>query len=106
MKRIIGLDLGTNSIGWSLIMQQLEKKHGEIIGLGSRIIPMSQDVLGKFEAGVTDSQTAVRTAYRGVRRLYLRDNLRRERLHRVLNILNFLPQHYSNEIDFKNKFNF
>ncbi len=103
MKKIIGLDLGTNSIGWSLIMQQLEKEHGEIIGLGSRIIPMSQDVLGKFEAGQTDSQTAVRTAYRGVRRLYLRDNLRRERLHRVLNILDFLPQHYSNEIDFKNK---
>jgi CRISPR-associated endonuclease Csn1 len=49
MKKILGLDLGTNSIGWALISENEEKK--EIIGMGSRIIPMSQDILGEFDRG-------------------------------------------------------
>lgn len=102
-KRILGLDLGTNSIGWALIEQNFESKEGKILGLGSRIIPMSQDVLGKFDAGQSISQTAERTRYRSVRKLYQRDNLRRERLHRVLNILGFLPKHYADAIDFDEK---
>jgi CRISPR-associated endonuclease Csn1 len=101
MKRILGLDLGTNSIGWALIETQFDKKEGNIKGLGSRIIPMSQDILGKFDSGVSISQTAERTSYRGVRRLYQRNILRRERLHRVLNVLKFLPEHYANAIDFE-----
>jgi CRISPR-associated endonuclease Csn1 len=101
MKRILGLDLGTNSIGWSLINSDFEKKEGEILGIGSRIIPMSQDILGKFDSGESHSQTAERTGYRGIRRLYQRDNLRRERLHRVLNVIGFLPEHYKAEIDFE-----
>jgi CRISPR-associated endonuclease Csn1 len=103
MKKILGLDLGTNSIGWALIENDFNKKEGKIHGLGSRIIPMSQDILGKFDSGITVSQTAERTNYRGIRRLYQRDNLRRERLHRVLNILNFLPKHYADVIDFENR---
>ncbi|WP_147676631.1 type II CRISPR RNA-guided endonuclease Cas9 [Algibacter pacificus] len=103
MRKILGLDLGTNSIGWSVILQDLEKQKGEIIGIGSRIIPMSQDILGKFDSGVSISQTAERTSYRGIRRLYQRDNLRRERLHRVLNILGFLPPHYADNIDFEKR---
>ena len=102
-KRILGLDLGTNSIGWALTQLDFDKKEGEINGLGTRIIPMSQGVLGKFDSGVSISQTAERTEYRGTRRLFQRDNLRRERLHRVLNILGFLPEHYSTEIDFEHK---
>lgn len=104
MKKILGLDLGTNSIGWALIENNFEEKIGKITDIGSRIIPMSQDILGKFDSGVSISQTAERTGYRGTRRLYQRDNLRRERLHRVLNILGFLPLHYANEIDFKKHF--
>ena len=61
MKKILGLDLGTNSIGWALVNQDFEKKEGEILGIGSRIIPMSQDILGKFDSGVSISQTADRT---------------------------------------------
>ena len=104
MKKILGLDLGTNSIGWALTKQDFDKKEGEIIDLGSRIIPMSQDVLGKFDSGVSISQTAERTKYRGTRRLVQRFLLRRERLHRILNILDFLPQHYTEAIDFDKKF--
>jgi CRISPR-associated endonuclease Csn1 len=103
MKRVLGLDLGTNSIGWALVEQDFEEKKGNILGLGSRIIPMPQDVLGKFDAGQSISQTAERTKFRGVRRLYQRDNLRRERLHRVLNIIGFLPKHYAEALDFETK---
>jgi len=100
MKKILGLDLGTNSIGWALVEQSFENKQGKILGLGSRIIPMSEKILSEFGIGNTKSQTADRTKERGTRKLYQRDNLRRERLHRVLNILDFLPKHYSKEIDF------
>ncbi|WP_439478890.1 type II CRISPR RNA-guided endonuclease Cas9 [Chryseobacterium aquaticum] len=103
-KNILGLDLGTNSIGWALIKQDFENKKGEILGMGSRIIPMSQDILGDFGKGNSVSQTAERTKYRSVRRLRERFLLRRERLHRVLHILNFLPEHYASQIDFEKRF--
>jgi CRISPR-associated endonuclease Csn1 len=103
MKKILGLDLGTNSIGWALVKQNFEKKEGKIIDVGSRIIPMDQGQLTDFESGNSISATADRTKYRGTRRLYQRDNMRRERLHRVLKILGFLPQHYKDKIDFNKK---
>lgn len=65
---------------------------------------MSQDVLGKFDSGQSISQTAERTGFRGARRLRERHLLRRERLHRVLNILGFLPDHYAKQIDFDKHF--
>lgn len=104
MKTILGLDLGTNSIGWALIKQDFEKKQGLILGMGSRIIPMDAGIIGKFAEGSSISQTAERTGYRSIRRLRERHLLRRERLHRVLNILNFLPEHYAAEIDFEKRF--
>lgn len=102
MKKILGLDLGTNSIGWALI--EREEQEGKILGMGSRIIPMSQDILGKFESGNSVSQTAERTGFRSVRRLRERHLLRRERLHRVLHILGFLPRHYEQSLDFEQHF--
>ncbi len=100
-KKILGLDLGTNSIGWALVEQDFENKQGKILGMGSRIIPMGQDILGDFDKGNSVSQTAERTRLRSMRRLLERYLLRRERLHRVLNILGFLPEHYSSQIDFE-----
>lgn len=103
MKKIIGLDLGTNSIGWAII-HALEEGHEEkksIEMAGSRIIPMDAATLGDFDRGVTQSQTAERTTFRSIRRLRERGLLRRERLHKVLRILGFLPPHYRNEIDFE-----
>lgn len=104
MKKILGLDLGTNSIGWALIEQDGENNQGKILGMGSRIIPMDAAIMGEFDKGNSVSQTAERTGYRGVRRLRERHLLRRERLHRVLNLLGFLPEHYSNQIDFDKRF--
>ncbi|MBI3717724.1 MAG: hypothetical protein HY252_03925 [Sphingobacteriales bacterium] len=102
-KNILGLDLGTNSIGWALIEQNFEEKQGQILGMGSRVTPMSQDILGEFGKGNSVSQTAERTSYRSTRRLRERYLLRRERLHRVLNVLGFLPTHYAAEIDFEKR---
>ncbi|QOR74382.1 type II CRISPR RNA-guided endonuclease Cas9 [Cruoricaptor ignavus] len=99
-KTILGLDLGTNSIGWSLVKSDFNNKSGEILGAGVRVLPMSQDIIGDFGKGNSISQTAERTRYRSVRRLRERYLLRRERLHRVLNIYGFLPEHYASQIDF------
>ncbi|HMM18822.1 MAG TPA: hypothetical protein PKC47_15090 [Petrimonas sp.] len=104
MKKILGLDLGTNSIGWALVEQDFENKKGSILGMGSRIIPMDAGDMGSFAEGGSVSQTAERTRYRSVRRLRERNLLRRERLHRVLNVLGFLPNHYANDIDFEKRF--
>ena len=104
MKYILGLDLGSNSIGWALIEQDFDNKQGKILGLGSRIIPMDQGILGEFERGNKVSQTAERTEFRGIRRLRERHLLRRERLHRVLHLLGFLPAHYDAQIDFTKRF--
>jgi CRISPR-associated endonuclease Csn1 len=102
-KTILGLDLGTNSIGWALVEQDFNDKQGKILGMGTRVIPMSQDILGEFDKGNSVSQTAERTNYRSVRRLRERYLLRRERLHRVLNVLGYLPKHFAKQIDFENR---
>lgn len=48
MKNVLGLDLGTNSIGWALVQLPEEENVRPNIRMGSRILPMSQDVLSKF----------------------------------------------------------
>lgn len=103
MKNILGLDLGTNSIGWSIVKSETDENGKEhLVGIeaaGSRIIPMDAAILGDFNKGNSVSQTAERTKLRGVRRLRERYLLRRDRLHRVLDILGFLPTHYAQQLD-------
>lgn len=98
-KKILGLDLGTNSIGWAVVNQDMDSQ--SIAAAGSRIIPMDAALMGDFESGKCALQTAnhTRTAARGARRLYERRALRRERLNRVLSILQFLPPHYAKELN-------
>ena len=103
MKKILGLDLGTNSIGWAVV-DAITNENGKdelvkIKGAGSRILPMDASVLGDFDRGNSISQTAERTRLRGVRRLMERCLLRRERLHRVLDVMGFLPLHYSQALN-------
>ena len=98
MKRILGLDLGTNSIGWAVLLAEKNDDSfllKRIEAAGSRIIPMDAAILGDFDRGNTISQTAERTRLRGVRHLIERCIQRRERLHRVLDTIGFLPVHYS-----------
>ncbi len=103
MKNILGLDLGTNSIGWALIEIDHERDILKILGLGSRILPMTADEIGDFGKGSpTVSAAAFRTEKRGPRRLNERFILRRDRLHLILNLLQALPNHYKLDIDFEN----
>ena len=108
MKRILGLDLGTNSIGSALVegivTDNGKEELSNIRYCGSRIIPMDAAKLGDFERGNSVSQTADRTKYRSTRHLYERSKLRRERLHRVLDLMGFLPAHYSNSLTRYGKF--
>lgn len=105
MKNVLGLDLGTNSIGWSIVKSNDEfNKFSEILAAGSRIIPMDAATLGDFDKGNSISQTAERTRLRGVRRLIERSLLRRERLHRILRLMKFLPRHYEECLDRYGKF--
>ena len=51
MKKILGLDIGTNSLGWALIERDLEKETGRIIGTGVRIIPTDSDYDAPLKKG-------------------------------------------------------
>lgn len=112
MKKILGLDLGTNSIGWAVVNADNVIRENEtsflkpvsISASGSRIIPMEEGVLGDFDKGNTKSQTKDRTDKRGTRRLLERNLLRRGRLLRVLKLMDFLPEHYAEKIDSYGKF--
>ena len=103
MKKILGLDLGTNSIGWAVINEvQIDDKTTCLTGIdstGSRIIPMDAKILGDFDKGNSISQTAERTRLRNIRRLIERSHLRRSRLHRVLMEMDWLPLHYMQCLD-------
>lgn len=103
-RTILGLDLGTNSIGWALVEIDHENKLVKILGLGSRILTMDAAEIAKFESGAkTESGAAKRTALRSPRKLNERYLLRRDRLHCVLNLLNALPKHYKLSIEFENE---
>ncbi len=53
-KKILGLDLGTNSIGWAVVEEnEVQKK---IVHAGNRIIPMDAALMGAFESGNSVSQ--------------------------------------------------
>ncbi len=99
MKKILGFDIGTNSIGWAIVYGDTNEdgklQLKEIANAGSRIIPMDASILGDFDKGNSVSQTKARTEYRGMRRMRERYLLRRERLYRILNIMGFLPEHFS-----------
>ncbi|MGX1025245.1 type II CRISPR RNA-guided endonuclease Cas9 [Psychroflexus sp. MBR-150] len=104
MKKILGLDLGTNSIGWALVEIDHDKGIVKIMGLGSRILPMDAGEIKDFESsGKIKSTAAQRTEKRGPRRLNERYLLRRDRLHLILDLLDALPKHYKIEINFKTK---
>lgn len=111
MKKILGLDLGTNSIGWAVIEAEeiinddnISIKPTKIEASNSRIIPLDAAILGDFDKGNSISQTSERTGYRGIRRLKERSLLRRERLHRVLDVMGFLPKHFSEKLTRYGKF--
>jgi CRISPR-associated endonuclease Csn1 len=87
MKNVLGLDLGVSSIGWALIDEDDKK----IIGLGSRIIPLTTDDKDEFSRGNAISKNQNRTLKRIQRRCYDRYQLRRKNLIFILSQNNMLP---------------
>ncbi|MDX9771472.1 MAG: hypothetical protein RBT19_14015 [Tenuifilaceae bacterium] len=82
MKKILGLDLGSASIGWAVTSE--ENSNGEvkreILGLGSRIVPYEGTEGKDFEKGTGESRNSVRTKMRTARKGYDRYQLRRKYL--------------------------
>ena len=101
MKKVLGLDIGTNSIGWAFIetnaYENPETLDGKILQLGSRIIPMDGDAMNKFESGNPESKAAGRRQARGARRLNQRYKLRRTRLIRAFKIMGWVPDAFPTE---------
>ncbi len=88
-KNILGLDLGTNSIGWSLV----DKENKKILGMGSRIIPMGTDKQD-YEKGVGITKNADRRTKRIIRKMNKRYKLRRNKLLYILHKLGMLPEQF------------
>ena len=81
MKRVLGLDLGTTSIGWAVVDQAAsQNEKSNIIQLGVRVNPITVDEQNSFENGRSITTTADRTHKRGMRRSLQRYKQRREHL--------------------------
>lgn len=95
-KKILGLDLGTNSIGWALIEVNEENIPIQIIGMGSRIIPLNSDDRDQFQKGQSISKNQERTKSRSQRKGYNRKQLKKNinfkySLKKILLELNIFP---------------
>lgn len=85
MKKILGLDLGTTSIGWALVNEAEElNENSSIIKLGVRVVPLSVDEQTNFEKGRPITTNADRTLKRSARRSLQRYKLRRQHLIEIL----------------------
>lgn len=81
MKRILGLDLGTNSIGWAVVNEGENKEEkSSIIKLGVRVNPLTVDEIQNFEKGKSITTNAERTQKRSMHRNLQRYKLRRDNL--------------------------
>jgi CRISPR-associated endonuclease Csn1 len=92
MKNILGLDLGTNSIGWALI--EIEHENNipiRIIAMGSRIIPLSSNDRDEFQRGLSITKNQSRTVSRTLRKGYDRKQLKKSDLKEILNKYNIFP---------------
>lgn len=83
-KNILGLDLGTTSIGWAYVLEDENYENSAIKQIGVRVIPLTVDEQSNFEKGRPFSINAERTLKRGARRNLDRYKLRRENLIEIL----------------------
>ncbi len=90
-KMTLGLDLGTNSIGWALI-EQLKDGSWRIIKLGSRIVPMDGAEMSNFKKGLPQTKNAQKRMKKGIRVGNKRYKQRRNKLIYVLQKLDMLPE--------------
>ena len=85
MKKILGLDLGSTSIGWAVIEENSEEVVDEnvpsaadrIVAMGCRIVPLTTNESTDFSKGNALTKNSDRTARRTARKGYDRYQLRR-----------------------------
>ncbi len=86
MGKILGLDLGTNSIGWAIVEKERDSDF-QLIGKGVRIFQEGV----KIEKGIESSKAAERTSFRSARRLKYRRKLRKIATLKVLSSCDYCP---------------
>ncbi|MDR0603268.1 MAG: type II CRISPR RNA-guided endonuclease Cas9 [Bacteroidales bacterium] len=89
MKILVGLDGGTNSLGWAVVNKDEQK----ILGMGSRTIPMGIDKQ-EYEKGVGITKNSTRREKRTSRKGIKRYKLRRNKLLFILHELGMLPEQF------------
>jgi len=94
MRKILGLDLGTNSLGWAVVETE-DNITFKPIDKGVRIFQEGV----KIEKGVEGSKAAERTGYRSARRLKYRRKLRKIETLRVLIQYKLCPHLNSTELN-------
>jgi len=94
MAKILGLDLGTNSIGWAVV----EKEKGEEFKLIDKGVRIFQEGV-KIEKGNESSKAAERTSFRSARRLKYRRKLRKIQVLTVLSEFGFCPKLENSDLD-------
>lgn len=90
MATVMGLDLGTNSIGWALLntSNQRGTEFNSLVDAGVRIF---QEGVDRTTTGAELSKNAARRVARGARKLHKRRNQRRESLKHLLAEYGLLP---------------
>ena len=91
MKRILGLDLGSTSIGWAYVKEaENENEKSEIVKLGVRVVPLTTDEETDIEKGNPITVNAQRTLKRGARRNLDRYQMRRAALIDIMKQYGFI----------------
>lgn len=95
MKKILGLDLGTTSIGWAFVNEaENANETSGIIKAGVRLVPLSNEEISEFGAGQKISLNAGRRLARSARRGLHRFKLRRIALIEIFKKNNWVPQDF------------
>lgn len=85
MKKILGLDLGTASIGWALVNEaETAEEKSSIVKVGVRVNPLTADEQSGFQKGKSITTNSDRTQKRIARRNLQRYKLRRDNLLEVM----------------------
>lgn len=93
-RRTLGLDLGTNSIGWAIVEKD-DAENVRLIDYGSHIF---QEGVAR-EKNIEKPKVQDRTNARALRRLYDRRRLRKIDLLKILNELDMCPKLSDKELD-------
>ncbi len=93
MKRILGLDLGTTSIGWAFVNEaEKDEETSSIIRSGVRVVPLSTDEIQNFSKIDAETAAGARTTKRSMRRNLQRYKQRRMAVLRLLKEIGFLNE--------------